>query len=71
MRALAILLALALCACERAPTKTETGISLRAAGSTATVQTIALDDGTRCAVMVGPEGRGGIDCDWGSRKVDR
>ena len=28
------------------------------------VQEVTLKDGTRCVVMAGSEGRGGITCDW-------
>lgn len=60
---LAIIFALALLAgCGKSPDSSSK--VRRSTGWGTEVQLHTLPDGTRCAVLMGPEGRGGIDCDW-------
>lgn len=63
---LLVILAVLLCGYSRAPTPTEIGIEVHAAGGTAMVQEVLLKDGTRCAVIVGSS-KSGIDCEWRNR----
>lgn len=54
-----IWLAVFVCACGPAPGSIDTKT-----GYQAEVAEVMLKDGTRCAVLVGMSGRGGISCDW-------
>lgn len=47
----------------REPEQVESGVVLSARGNGGVVQLATLEDGTRCAVLIGSN-KGGIDCDW-------
>lgn len=58
---------LVLCACGPAtekPEVRENEIRIKTNFVRASVQEVTLSNGTRCAILNGPDGKGGIDCDW-------
>lgn len=65
------LLALSGCASDEVPPGNIASLknTLSGAGGKAAVMEIQLDDGTRCAVLIGAY-QGAIDCDWRVIRVD-
>lgn len=53
-----ILVVLSVAACDRTTTQTVSN-----GGGAAGIQLVTLEDGTRCAAMVGYQ-KGGISCNW-------
>lgn len=58
----------ALMGCDVEPPRvTENSIELSWYNVKASVQDVTLKDGTHCAVLIGSDGRSGIDCDWNNK----
>lgn len=63
LKILIISLFLAGCSQELFPVKTSTGIKLSGSEGEALVQEITLNDGTKCATLIGYT-KGAITCNW-------